>query len=125
MHERRVRVACIAMSLLAACGPVGSNVPIHGSRAPDAERGRALASSRGCASCHVIPGVHRADGTVGPSLEHWSQRTFVAGLLPNTPEQLKRWILHPQSVKPGVTMPELAMPDSDAADIVAFLFTRQ
>jgi cytochrome c1 len=73
----------------------------------------------------VIPGVLRGDGTVGPPLDHWPQRSFIAGVRPNTPAELQRWILHPQSVKPGVAMPDLAMPDSDAADIVAFLFTRQ
>ena len=55
---------------------------------------------------------------------HWAQRSFIAGVLPNTPEQLQRWIRHPQLVKPGVAMPELAIADSDAADIAAFLFTR-
>jgi cytochrome c1 len=117
--------AVIALSLLAACGPrAASEITLNG-RAADPERGRSLAASRGCGACHTIPGVHNANGLVGPPLAHWSERTFIAGLLPNTPEQLERWIARPQSVKPGDAMPNLALPDSDAADLAAFLFTRE
>jgi cytochrome c len=121
---RRSRHAIVALSLLAACRPAsagnGTVVAVG-----DAERGRRLASSKGCGACHTIPGVANADGTVGPPLAHWAQHSFIAGIEPNTAEQLQRWILHPQAVKPGVAMPELALTNSDAADIAAFLFSRR
>jgi cytochrome c1 len=111
------------LSLLAACGPAASGSQ-GSARAPNVERGRSLASTRGCGACHVIPGVQGATGTIGPPLDHWPERSYVAGVLPNTPESLERWLLHPQLVKPGVAMPDLSIADSDAADIAAFLFTR-
>jgi NAD(P)-dependent dehydrogenase (short-subunit alcohol dehydrogenase family)/cytochrome c2 len=114
--------ALLLGALLASCTAAASD---NGARAASVERGRSLASTRGCATCHEISGVRDANGTIGPSLAHWSERSYIAGVLPNTPEQLQRWIRHPQAVKPGVVMPELALADSDAADIAAFLFTRQ
>ena len=45
-----------------------------------------------CGRCHTIPGVKGADGLVGPPLIHFSKRSFVAGKLANTPDNLARWI---------------------------------
>jgi len=72
----------------------------------------------------VIPGVNAADGLIGPPLTYWSQRQYIAGVLPNTPAQLQRWIRQPQLVKPGIAMPNIALSDSDAADIAAYLLSR-
>ena len=46
----------------------------------------------GCPTCHVIPHVPGAVGKVGPSLEGLSQRSYVAGTLQNTPENLIHWL---------------------------------
>lgn len=119
----RVAFTSITLILAAGCGRRPS-ATVAGVRAPDIERGRALASSRGCAACHTIGGVPDANGMIGPPLIRMAQRSFIAGVLPNTPEQLQRWIRHPQLVKPGNAMPELALTDSDAADLAAFLLTR-
>ena len=122
---RRSRYLLLALSLLAACRPAsaGNGTVVNG--VGDAERGRRLASSKGCGACHTIPGVADADGTIGPPLAHWARHSFIAGVEPNTASQLQHWILHPQAVKPGVAMPELALTNSDAADIAAFLFSRR
>ena len=55
----------------------------------------------GCPTCHVIPSVPGANGKVGPSLESISQRSYLAGVLPNTPQNLVQWIMHPQHFQPG------------------------
>lgn len=123
MMSRRATVGAIALSLLSACAPQPRSGP-PALRIPNAERGRSLASTRGCAACHVIPGVNAADGLIGPPLTHWSQRQYIAGVLPNTPAQLQRWIRQPQLVKPGIAMPNIALSDSDAADIAAYLLSR-
>ena len=60
---------------------------------------------------------------VGPPLVGWARRTMVAGYLPNTPDQLVRWITAPQSVAPGNAMPNLGVTDRDARDIAAYLYT--
>ncbi len=77
----------------------------------------------GCGSCHVIPGISGAEGAVGPRLTHLSQRSFLAGELPNTPENLILWIQHPQKVKPGTAMPEMGVSDADARNIAAYLYS--
>jgi cytochrome c oxidase subunit 2 len=35
--------------------------------------------------------------------------TLAADTIPNTPEELFRWIQNPQSIKPGVKMPGLGL----------------
>jgi cytochrome c len=77
----------------------------------------------GCYSCHTIPGVQGADGLVGPSLYGISSRVFIAGELPNTPENLTHWIQHPHAVEPHTAMPEMGVTDEDSRDIAAYLYT--
>ncbi len=77
----------------------------------------------GCGSCHVIPGINGAQGEAGPRLTHISERSFLAGELPNTPDNLIMWIQHPQKVKPGTAMPEMGVTDNDARNIAAYLYS--
>ena len=77
----------------------------------------------GCGTCHAIPGIPGADGMVGPNLEHLSQRSLLAGRLPNTPDNLMMWIQHPQHVHPGGDMPEMGVSDADARDMAAYLYS--
>lgn len=91
---------------------------------PDPERGRELANTSGCGACHIIGGVHEANGTIGPPLTGIAQRSYIAGMLPNTPQNLALWIRVPQSVKPGNAMPDLGLSTREAEDIAAFLISR-
>ncbi|MES2405518.1 MAG: cytochrome c oxidase assembly protein [Pseudomonadota bacterium] len=86
-------------------------------------RGAQLISHYGCGSCHTIPGINGADGLVGPPLTHWSRRTYIAGVLPNDPDNLQFWIQHPQQVVPGVDMPDMGVDQREARDIAAYLDT--
>jgi cytochrome c oxidase assembly factor CtaG/cytochrome c2 len=90
---------------------------------PDAQRGAQLIDQYGCGACHTIPGIRGADGVVGPPLTHWSQRSYIAGLMPNDPDNLAMWISHPQHVLPGVGMPEMGVSEQDARYISAYLYT--
>src|SRR5699024_10105314 len=89
----------------------------------DAANGPALIQQYGCMSCHTVPGVAGANAPAGPSLADFGNRAYVAGMLPNTPDNLIHWIQHPQEVVPGNDMPELGVTDSDARDIAAYLYT--
>ncbi len=75
----------------------------------------------GCPACHVIPGVAGASGQVGPSLAGLAQRSYVAGTLPNTPQNLASWVMHPQHLRPGTAMPEMGVSEQDAQRILEFL----
>jgi cytochrome c len=77
----------------------------------------------GCPTCHVIPGVPGAVGTVGPSLHGLSRRSYLAGKLPNTHANLELWISHPQQFEPGTAMPEMGVTADDARQIAAYLDT--
>lgn len=85
--------------------------------------GRALIRRYGCGSCHVIPGVSGANGLVGPPLTSFSRRTFIAGELPNTPENLVRWLMNPPAVQPHNAMPDLGLTKHQARDVAAYLYT--
>ena len=90
---------------------------------PDAKRGRIALSQYACQSCHLTPGVPGASIDVGPSLYHLRQRRYIAGYLPNTEENLVRWIRFPTAVKPGTAMPSLQVSERDAWDIAQWLLS--
>jgi cytochrome c2 len=87
------------------------------------ERGAALIDRYGCGSCHTIPGIDGADSLVGPPLDHFARRSYVAGVLPNKAENLEHWIEDPHQVVPGNAMPDLGVSHREAIDITAYLYT--
>lgn len=89
----------------------------------DPSRGRALVRAHGCGTCHEVPGVPGASGTVGPPLQGIARRSFLAGRLTNTPANLIRWIRTPREVDPRTAMPDLGLTEADAKDIAAYLET--
>lgn len=89
----------------------------------DPEAGRKTARDVGCAACHRIPGGSGPDAFVGPPLDAWSRRSFIAGTLPNNAANLERWLADPQAIRPGSAMPDLDLTESEIDDIVAFLFS--
>jgi cytochrome c oxidase subunit II len=71
-------------------------------------RGAQAFAGLGCITCHALRygGTAAVGGGLGPDLTHLaSRRSIAAGLLPNTPEMLERWIADPPAVKKGTTMP--------------------
>lgn len=108
------------MLLLALCGALGACERELGV-ARDAERGKLLLRQYGCGACHSIPGVAAAKGNVGPPLEGIARRTYLAGQLPNTPENMARWIRTPQAIDPRTAMPDMQVSEAQAQDMVAYL----
>jgi cytochrome c oxidase subunit II len=87
----------------------------------DAKRGEREFMANACASCHTIRGTP-ANGTVGPDLTHLASRSsLAAGVIPNTPVELLRWIENPQSIKPGDKMPGLELSSAQFSSIVSYL----
>jgi cytochrome c2 len=115
-----------ALSLLVAAAVGGCDATQESVRSHaigNAENGAALIQRNGCGSCHRVPGVSTASGRIGPPLDYWSRRSYIAGELPNTPDNLVRWIVDPQAIEPGTAMPALGLSESDARDVAAFLYT--
>jgi len=77
----------------------------------------------GCGGCHTITGVQGANGLVGPPLEKFAYRAYIAGRLPNTPDNLMHWIQQPQEVVPQNVMPNMGVTEQDSRDIAAYLYS--
>jgi cytochrome c oxidase subunit 2 len=59
---------------------------------------------------------------MGPDLSHFGTRTTLgAGILPNTPENVARWVTDPDAIKPGAEMPKLGISGDQLHDLVAYL----
>jgi mono/diheme cytochrome c family protein len=104
-----------------AATPADANDPADAGG--DVRAGRHAIDQYLCATCHRIPGVAGADATVGPTLAGVGARAYIGGSLPNTRENMMRWLRDPQQVKPGTAMPNLHIREGDVADIAAFLET--
>jgi cytochrome c2 len=128
-HTTRLRAIALAGSMLTAgvvagCGWL-EQAPPTSRTIPDGDvvRGEALLASYACVTCHVIPGVAGTQGHVGPPLTNWARRGYIAGRLPNEPDNLVRWIVNPQEIDPGNAMPVLGVTEDEARDMAAYLYT--
>lgn len=108
---------------MSACTGGKTTAPYTVETGGNAHRGAAVISQYRCGACHYIPGIHNARGMVGPPLMFFGQRTFIAGEVPNSPENLVRWIRSPKSIEPGTAMPELGLSEQEARDAAAYLYT--
>jgi cytochrome c len=117
--------AVILLTMAIAASSCGSSAVREAERLTGGSvpRGRTAVGKYGCAACHTIPGIDGATANVGPPLDKVAVRQFLGGRLPNTPDNMIKWIQHPQSVDPKNVMPELGVSDRDARDLAAFLYT--
>jgi cytochrome c oxidase assembly factor CtaG/cytochrome c2 len=126
MRARHAAVLAVVVAVV-ACGLAGCSRRAEEDAAAltggDPHRGRDLVSHYGCDTCHTIPGVRSARGLVGPPLISVAARVYIGGHVPNTPVNMVSWIQHPHAHEPHTTMPEMGIPDADARDLAAFLYT--
>ena len=115
----------IAMLLATAIASATACRAAEGSVIPGAsvERGRQSLAGFGCGSCHEIHGITGAHGKVGPPLDGVASRSIIAGELPNSPENMVRWIRDPVAIEPNTAMPNLQVSEETARDMVAYLYT--
>jgi len=91
----------------------------------DASRGHQLFQSLTCVNCHSIQGSD-TKSNAGPDLTHLASRRYLgAGIVTNTPENLRRWLANPQDVKPGVLMPNFKLTDEQLNHLLAYFETLQ
>jgi cytochrome c2 len=126
-HRRQPARSVLALGLIAvgALALSGCDTTARSSSAMvggDARRGPEKILAYGCATCHAIPGVPGAAGTVGPPLNQLARRSYIAGG-PNAPDRLIEFLRHPRGLRPGTPMPEMGVTDTDARDIAAYLYT--
>ena len=89
------------------------------------QRGQDVFLRATCPQCHTIRGT-LAGGAYGPDLTHVGSRaTIGAGILPNTSENLQRWIRNPHQFKPGNKMPPHDLSDADLRSVSEYLRSLQ
>jgi len=116
------RYASLIVAAVALAGCARDGEPLPSVSGGDVERGRVVLDRYQCGVCHVIPGIPAAVGRVGPSLDHYAQRPYLAGKFPNEPEMLVRWILDAPAMAPQTAMPAIAMSQQEARDAAAYLY---
>jgi cytochrome c oxidase subunit 2 len=90
-----------------------------------AARGLRLFGELTCVNCHSIKGVVETTNA-GPNLTHVAtRRTLGSAIVPNTPENLRRWLADPQQIKPGAKMPNFKLSPGQLDDLLAYLGTLQ
>jgi cytochrome c oxidase subunit 2 len=90
---------------------------------PSASGGRSAFLGQSCVNCHRVRGTP-ARGRYAPDLTHlMARQTLAAGMMANTPENLRHWIDNPQQIKPGCLMPGFGLSDRQRDDIVSYLLT--
>ena len=90
-------LAVITLGILGCEQGRSSNVMV---RDGDPQRGRREIARLQCGACHDIPGVRAARGSVGPPLEGFARRIYLAGKWPNEPRYLLPWLRDPPPWRP-------------------------
>ena len=86
-------------------------------------QGRKQFESQACINCHAVNGTV-ANGRFGPDLTHLMSRdTLASGAMPNTQENLARWIDDPDTFKHGSLMPSMHLTKTQIDQITAYLVT--
>jgi cytochrome c oxidase subunit 2 len=89
-----------------------------------AAKGLALFHTSTCINCHAIRGVPGANASVAPDLTHVaSRRQLGAGILENTPGNMRLWLKDPQHIKPGALMPDFNFTDQELDQLGEYLST--
>lgn len=116
----------VMATFTAGCQPASSPPPSTNAQAVigNALQGQRLLAQYQCGSCHSISGVLGAKGTLATPLDDFSQRSYIAGKIPNEPEALAAWIAQPHALIATTTMPDLAVSPQDARDMAAYLWAR-
>jgi cytochrome c oxidase subunit 2 len=83
--------------------------------------GRDAFLSQSCVNCHRVRGTG-AKGAFGPDLTHlMTRQTLASGMIPNTREELRKWLVDPQKIKPSCLMPAFGLSDKQVDLIVSYL----
>jgi cytochrome c len=116
-------LGCWVLALVFTAGCARDDRPVRAVPGGSPDRGKQQIVAYGCGSCHAIPGIDRAQGLVGPPLNQFASRAYIAGEVPNNLHYLMQWISVPQSIEPGTAMPNLGVTEGQSRDIAAYLYT--
>ncbi|HTQ38996.1 MAG TPA: cytochrome c oxidase subunit II [Pirellulales bacterium] len=90
---------------------------------PAVRAGQQVFLAQSCVNCHTIRGT-TAKGKFGPDLTHLASRaTFAGGMLGLNQENLEKWIIDPQKMKPECLMPAFGLSVRNVGLITDYLMT--
>jgi len=115
--------ALLCAGALAGCGKDKPAAPAVAGGDP--KQGQHLIAQYQCAACHQIPEVPGAHGNAGPPLDAFGRNSYIAGGIPNVPDNLIRWLDNPQAMKPGTLMPDVGVSPEEARHMAAYLYSLQ
>ena len=100
-----------------------SNQQLDAAEIPEALNGKETFLSLACVNCHNIDGV-MLQGGFAPNLTHLMSRdTIASGAAENTPENLRKWLRDPNSIKEGCLMPNMMLSEEQIDLLVGYLTT--
>ncbi len=85
-------------------------------------QGKQLMQSKACLGCHALGGINE-NVRVGPNLSNMALRTMIAGVVPYSPDNMRVWLQDPLALKPGTSMPRLALSEEEVEALVAYMDT--
>ena len=96
--------------------------PAQAATSDAAAKGLEIFRTSTCINCHAINGVAGANLRVAPDLTHvGSRRQLGAGIVENTPDNMRRWVKNPQHIKPGALMPDFNLTTSRSINFADYL----
>lgn len=85
-----------------------------------AATGAELFRTMACVDCHAFGSIG-VKTAVGPDLTDVTRRrTLGAGVIANSPENLRRWLENPQAIKPGSKMPNFRLTSEQIEALIAY-----
>lgn len=106
----------------AGCTERETDEPLWAVPDSDPQQGGRAILRYGCYTCHVIEGVRKAKGRVGPRLLDIREQIYIGGVLANSPDNMLLWIQTPRKFSPETAMPNLHVTYEDSRDIVTYLY---
>jgi cytochrome c oxidase subunit 2 len=82
------------------------------------QTGASLFVTKSCLACH-----RKNSSTSCPSLINFAEKPLIVGKVPNTPENLRKWLKNPTSIKKGSRMPNLGLADEEIELLVEYIQT--
>ena len=100
-----------------------ANQKLDAPQVPTPLNGKEMFLSLACVNCHNVNGI-MMQGGFAPNLTHLMSRdTIASGAAENTPENLKKWLRDPNSIKDECRMPNMMLTETQIDSLVEFLTT--
>jgi cytochrome c oxidase subunit 2 len=116
MAGLNIKYSCVmaAFLLLGCPSPAEESATPEVSVEEELPTGVELFRGKGCHGCHR---------SSCPNLMKFSQKPLIAGKVPNTSENLRKWLKDPFSVKKGARMPNLGLTDEEIELLIEYIQT--